>query len=124
MATYEKPNHTAAEHSYPTSSTANDYGLDHDPTPSRIHRRLPFGLPPYASPPIQLLVVSLVCFLCPGMFNALGGMGGGGQVDAKAANDANTALYSTFAVFGFFAGTIVSRIRFITIVDLSEPDEG
>ncbi|KAK7534115.1 major facilitator superfamily domain-containing protein [Phyllosticta citribraziliensis] len=64
----------------------------------------------YASPPAQLLIVSLVCFLCPGMFNALSGMGGGGQVDTSAANKANIALYSTFAVVGFMAGTIANTL--------------
>ncbi|KAH7045891.1 major facilitator superfamily domain-containing protein [Macrophomina phaseolina] len=62
----------------------------------------------YASPAIQLGIVSFVCFMCPGMFNALSGMGGGGQVDTEAANKANIALYSTFAVVGFFAGTIAN----------------
>ncbi|KAK8220866.1 major facilitator superfamily domain-containing protein [Phyllosticta capitalensis] len=64
----------------------------------------------YASPPAQLLIVSFVCFLCPGMFNALSGMGGGGQVDTSAANKANIALYSTFAVVGFMAGTIANTL--------------
>lgn len=64
----------------------------------------------YASPRIQLFMVSFVCFLCPGMFNALGGLGGGGQVDPQAQNDANTALNSTFAVVGFFAGTFANRL--------------
>ncbi|RXG44909.1 hypothetical protein VDGE_03832 [Verticillium dahliae] len=64
----------------------------------------------YASPRIQLFMVSFVCFLCPGMFNALSGLGGGGQVNPKAANDANTALYSTFAVVGFFAGSFANRL--------------
>lgn len=57
-------------------------------------------LPWYASPPVQLVLVAFVCFLCPGMFNAVSGMGGGGQVNANAADKANTALYSTFAVVG------------------------
>jgi hypothetical protein len=35
-----------------------------------------FQLPWYASPPAQLLLVAVVCFMCPGMFNALKGMGG------------------------------------------------
>jgi MFS family permease len=65
----------------------------------------PFTLPWYASPPTQLFIVSIVCFMCPGMFNALSGMGGGGQIDQGPSNDANTALYSTFAVVGFFAGS-------------------
>ena len=64
----------------------------------------------YASPPAQLIIVSLVCFLCPGMFNAVQGMGGGGQVDTSAANKANIALNSTFAVVAFSAGTIVNSI--------------
>ncbi|KAL2261035.1 hypothetical protein VTK26DRAFT_4782 [Humicola hyalothermophila] len=64
----------------------------------------------YASPIVQLLLVSLVCFLCPGMFNALSGLGGGGQVDPTAQNDANTALNSTFAVVAFFSGTLANML--------------
>lgn len=64
----------------------------------------------YASPIIQLLMVSMVCFLCPGMFNALGGLGAGGQVDATAQDNANTALYSTFSVVAFFSGTIANKM--------------
>lgn len=71
---------------------------------------LGFKLPWYASPPTQLLIVSLVCFMCPGMFNALNGMGGGGQLDPTANNRANTALYSTFSVVGFFAGTFTNKL--------------
>lgn len=44
------------------------------------------------------------------MFNAVSGMGGGGQIDQRPANDANTALYSTFAVVGFFAGSIANTL--------------
>ncbi|KAJ5387799.1 hypothetical protein N7509_010340 [Penicillium cosmopolitanum] len=64
----------------------------------------------YASPKFQLGMVAFVCFLCPGMFNALSGLGGGGKADASLADDMNTALYSTFAVVGFFAGTFVNRM--------------
>ena len=71
---------------------------------------LGFKLPWYASPPTQLLIVSFVCFMCPGMFNALNGIGGGGQMDATANNRANTALYSTFSVVGFFAGTFTNKL--------------
>lgn len=56
----------------------------------------PIRLPWYASPPSQLGLVAIVCFLCPGMFNAVSGLGGGGQVNADAADKANVALYSTF----------------------------
>ncbi|KAK3315823.1 major facilitator superfamily domain-containing protein [Apodospora peruviana] len=67
-------------------------------------------MPWYASPKIQLGMVAFVCFMCPGMFNALGGLGGGGKTDATLADDMNTALYSTFAVFGFFGGTFVNKL--------------
>ncbi|EER29651.1 hypothetical protein D8B26_003775 [Coccidioides posadasii str. Silveira] len=70
----------------------------------------PLTLPWYASPISQLLIVSFVCFLCPGMFNAVNGLGGAGQVDPSDVNKANTALYSTFAVVGFFAGSIANRL--------------
>jgi hypothetical protein len=70
----------------------------------------PLTIPPYASPETQLLLVSLVCFLCPGMFNALSGLGAGGGTDPRAADDANIALYSTFAVVGFFAGTFANKL--------------
>ncbi|KAJ5935300.1 DUF895 domain membrane protein [Penicillium verhagenii] len=78
----------------------------------RYRQRRLFGLniPWYASPKVQLVMVAFVCFMCPGMFNALGGMGGGGKTDATLADNMNTALYSTFAVFGIFGGTFVNRL--------------
>ncbi|KAJ1663539.1 hypothetical protein GGF38_003184, partial [Coemansia sp. RSA 25] len=62
----------------------------------------------YYSPMTQVVLVGFVCFLCPGMFNALNGMGGGGQVDRTTGNNANTALYCTFIVFGVLGGAIVN----------------
>lgn len=64
----------------------------------------------YASPIFQLILVAMVCFLCPGMFNAITGLGGGGQVDPTVNDHANTALYSTFAVTAFFSGTIANML--------------
>lgn len=60
----------------------------------------------YNSPLVQVSLIGLVCFCCPGMFSALVSMGGGGQVDTTAVNNANTALYTTFAVFGILGGGI------------------
>ncbi|XP_028795778.1 UNC93-like protein 1 [Neltuma alba] len=60
----------------------------------------------YNSPFVQIILIGLVCFCCPGMFNALSGMGGGGQVDPTASNNSLTALYTTFAVFGILGGAI------------------
>ena len=50
-------------------------------------------IPWYASPPFQLVLVALVCFLCPGMFNAVNGLGGGGQISATVANNANVCSF-------------------------------
>lgn len=46
------------------------------------------------------------------MFNALNGLGGAGQLDkdAYASNASNCALYATFAVVGFFAGTVTNTL--------------
>ncbi|KAK4695678.1 hypothetical protein P7C71_g2106, partial [Lecanoromycetidae sp. Uapishka_2] len=76
----------------------------------RIRRLGPLTIPHYASPQIQLLLVAFVCFLCPGMFNAVNGLGGGGQLNATTADNANVAVYATFSVIGFFAGTIANRL--------------
>lgn len=112
MATNEKdtalPGHevTSAEHSLSDSNTLelpNNWKY-------RRFTVLGYQLPWFASPPVQLVIIALVCFLCPGMFNALNGMGGGGQLDPTANNRANTALYSTFAVIGFFAGTFTNKL--------------
>ena len=45
------------------------------------------NIPWYASPKIQLGMVAFVCFLCPGMFNALSGLGGGGKTDPTLADN-------------------------------------
>ncbi|KAH6657595.1 major facilitator superfamily domain-containing protein [Truncatella angustata] len=64
----------------------------------------------YASPKVQLFMVAMVCFLCPGMYNALGGLGGSGLSDTTAQTNASTALYSVFAVVGFFSGTFANKL--------------
>ena len=70
----------------------------------------PVTIPPYASPQFQLTLVALVCFLCPGMFNAIQGVGAGGQFNAATSDNSNVAIYSTFSVVGFFAGSIANRL--------------
>ncbi|GAA6020406.1 hypothetical protein JCM10207_002097 [Rhodosporidiobolus poonsookiae] len=64
----------------------------------------------YRHPFTQISVIAMICFACPGMFNSLSGVGGGGQLDPKTANDGNVALYSVFAVVGFFSGSLVNKI--------------
>lgn len=64
----------------------------------------------YYHPLTQIIMLGFVCFLCPGMFNALTGLGGGGQVDATTSANANSALYATYAVSAFFSGTVCNKI--------------
>jgi hypothetical protein len=61
-----------------------------------------FGV--YYHPLTQVAMLGFVCFMCPGLFNALNGLGAGGQVDAKTNSNSNSALYATFSVSAFFAG--------------------
>ncbi|CAM1507567.1 Fc.00g072080.m01.CDS01 [Cosmosporella sp. VM-42] len=75
-------------------------------------------MPHYASPIVQLFYVALIFFLCPGMYNALSGLGGGGQLDATVANNATVALYSTFSTVAFFSGTICNKLGVRTTLSL------
>lgn len=58
----------------------------------------------YYHPVFQVVLLGFVCFMCPGMFNALTGLGGGGRVNSKDQANANAALYAAFACLGFFSG--------------------
>lgn len=52
------------------------------------------------------------------MFNAIIGVGGSGQVNHRVADDANTALYSTFAACSFFAGSSINVLGINVAVSL------
>ncbi|RMZ76664.1 hypothetical protein DV738_g4782, partial [Chaetothyriales sp. CBS 135597] len=69
-----------------------------------------FKIPGYATPEFQIIFVAFVCFLCPGMFNAVNGLGAGGVADPYDVNRANIGVYATFSVVGFFAGSIANTI--------------
>ncbi|KAJ2339140.1 hypothetical protein IWW50_006087, partial [Coemansia erecta] len=73
-------------------------------------------MPRYHSPLAQMLIISGVCFLGPGMFNALNGLGGAGQLDPRTTSDANAALYLAFAIFSIVGGAIVNvlGVRYTT----------
>lgn len=58
----------------------------------------------YYSPYFQVVMLGFVCFMGPGLFNALNGLGGGGQVDPTTSANSNSALYAMFAFVGFFSG--------------------
>ncbi|KAK6350884.1 hypothetical protein TWF718_004066 [Orbilia javanica] len=110
--------HVSEKNSLPVGSEAEHDsekgapGSNESPTGWLYHERKigPITLPYYASPISQLLIVAFVCFLCPGMYNALSGLGGGGQLDPTVADDSTVALYATFASVAFFSGSICNKI--------------
>ncbi|KAK7041798.1 hypothetical protein VNI00_009087 [Paramarasmius palmivorus] len=60
----------------------------------------------YYHPLTQITMLGFVCFMCPGLFNAINGLGAAGRVDPTTSSNSNTALYSTFGVAAFFSGSI------------------
>ncbi|CCX30369.1 Similar to UNC93-like protein C922.05c; acc. no. Q9URX1 [Pyronema omphalodes CBS 100304] len=68
----------------------------------------PISLPPWRSPTAQITLIGFVCFLCTGMFNALNGIGGGGQIDSSVSAASMTAIYPTFTIVGFTAGSFLN----------------
>ncbi|KAH9816812.1 major facilitator superfamily domain-containing protein [Melampsora americana] len=85
---------------------------DHSPSKSILNESNPTPNPKitYHHPLIQIIIISFVCFCCPGMYNSITGLGGGGQLNAKAADDATFALCVTFAIVAFFSGSIVNKL--------------
>ncbi|KAI9028077.1 major facilitator superfamily domain-containing protein [Phycomyces nitens] len=75
--------------------------------------KLPFR---YNSPYFQVFLVGFICFCCPGMFNALNGMGGGGKSSTDVANDANTALAVTFTVCSLIGAPVYNMFGIRVII--------
>ncbi|BDD59002.1 hypothetical protein MAP00_004237 [Monascus purpureus] len=67
-------------------------------------------IPRYSSAMVQIVLVGFIMFLNPGMYNALTGLGGAGQVDTTAQNRAAEGLHSCFAVVGFVVGIAHNQI--------------
>ncbi|KAF9298608.1 hypothetical protein BGZ88_005825 [Linnemannia elongata] len=61
-----------------------------------------------SDPLAQVIVVGIICFCCPGMFNALQGTGSYGlsSKDSDVGNHASTALSCVFAISSLFAGAL------------------
>lgn len=66
----------------------------------------------FNSPLIQVIFLGFVCLCCPGMFNALSGLGAGGSMSSNVGltDTANGVLYGCFAIVGFFAGTFTNTV--------------
>ena len=58
----------------------------------------------YEDPLTQIVILGLIFFLLPGMFNAINGLGAVGKADATITDNANTALAVTYAVCSILAG--------------------
>ena len=67
----------------------------------------------YYHPVTQVCLLGLICFMCPGSFNALNGLGAAGRVDSKVNSNSNSALYATFTVAAFFAGSVFRSLRYM-----------
>ncbi|KAA8911966.1 hypothetical protein TRICI_003652 [Trichomonascus ciferrii] len=63
-------------------------------------------------PTTQAVIVGLVLFCQPGMFDSISGVGAGGQEATSVflTDTSNAVLYACFAVFGFLGGSIVNNI--------------
>ncbi|EFX02636.1 major facilitator superfamily transporter [Grosmannia clavigera kw1407] len=65
----------------------------------------------YSHPWTQIGLISFIFFCLPGMYNALGGLGGSGQVDSTVSANATVALLSaTAATALFFVGPIFTFV--------------
>ncbi|KNC78244.1 hypothetical protein SARC_09319 [Sphaeroforma arctica JP610] len=54
----------------------------------------------------QNIIAGFVCFCCPGMFNAMQGLGNAGGSDPAVSAAMNAALNGTFAIAGYFGGLL------------------
>lgn len=74
------------------------------------NKRFVSWIPPYSHSMVQIVIMSFCIFLTPGCFNAITGIGNSGISDPKVADNANVALYSTFATIGAIGGVICNVI--------------
>ncbi|KAJ3723946.1 MFS general substrate transporter [Lentinula raphanica] len=87
-------------------SLRDEKGGSEDGAEVIIHERPTGWRGVYYSPLTQVVMLGFVCFMGPGLFNAVNGLGGGGQLDPTTSANSNVAVYAAFAVVGFFAGSI------------------
>ncbi|CAE6451316.1 unnamed protein product [Rhizoctonia solani] len=83
---------------------------DHDTADTSVGQAPRGVVGVYRSTLTQVIMLGFVCFMGPGLFNALNGLGGGGRVDPQTSANGNVALYSTFAAGAFFSGSICNKL--------------
>ncbi|KIJ45194.1 hypothetical protein M422DRAFT_46992 [Sphaerobolus stellatus SS14] len=118
-------NSDSFHHTAHSDRTTSPYGRHRGSYPSLYHGEQrhvqvtysrPTGLRGiYTHPTTQvcmLAMLALTCFLCPGLFNTLNGLGLSGQngKDGNVSANAQSAVYATFAFASFFAGSINNKI--------------
>jgi hypothetical protein len=109
-ATREKP---GGYPPYNVSADGSRYGSSDDVRSALSIYQRPTGLKGlWYNTYTQVALLGFVCFMCPGLFNALQGLGGGGQIDTETSANANSTLYATFAVAAFFAGCAIHATDF------------
>ncbi|KAF8244935.1 MFS general substrate transporter [Wilcoxina mikolae CBS 423.85] len=69
------------------------------PPPGKGFKLGPITLPPWLSPMAQMILIGFVCFLCTG---------GSGQLDSGISAKSMTAIYTTFTIVGFMAGSFLN----------------
>ena len=106
----EKPDPNYHPYGNSADGSGLGYSASYDGEEQSLYERYTGLKGVYYNPYTQVALLDFVCSMCPGLFNALQGLGGGGQLDTETSANANSTLYATFAVAAFFAGC-VSRPR-------------
>lgn len=101
---YSSPSPALGGYSSFVDDSASQYPYPYPYPDGYTHRNTPKTI--FYHPRTQVVLLGFVCFMCPGLFNALNGLGAGGQVDSTTSANANSTLYATFAVAAFFAGSV------------------
>ncbi|CAE6438149.1 unnamed protein product [Rhizoctonia solani] len=83
---------------------------DHETTGASVEQAPRGVVGIYKNTLTQVIMLGFVCFMGPGLFNALNGLGGGGRVDQTTSANGNAALYATFAAGAFFSGSICNKL--------------
>eukprot|EP01134_Creolimax_fragrantissima_P003476 CFRG3476T1 len=88
-------------------SDGQDDNSVEDQEPAKFTQNLDLPLPKWLrSGFVQNIFVGLIAFCCPGMFNALQGLGNAGGDDPVIVGAMNATLYGFFAIAGFFGGSL------------------
>jgi hypothetical protein len=97
----------------PVPTASPSMVIEHDATQTWRYKPLNLGfftIPAFTSPTFQLSVATMICLLNPGLFNALAGIGAGGELDAKVYDNSQVILYSVSALFAWFSGSICNML--------------